>query len=355
MKQKYHIQTKALAALTMLAATTVLAQNVAYQAPSGGWAYSYLGSAAAYGTAGSFSSLDGSWNRGLPGDSDSWDGSGLGGSYGLGNMPGGIEIGTEGGTTFMRLQDPGDPRNNTMVPAWVDPSNRKIALGHDLAGFSDSFIDSGVTISFRTRVPTSGMDTLWARNGATSATANIAYPTAGDGITYFGEGLGAFSLKEKGPTATTFGFGLVTSYDASFSGGAFTGGGLMVTDGGGGEFAVVPIADPTVWHEFWINIVADGSVIGKTHKVSIYMDGSYTPTELHVAQGDNSLDYNAYNWMGMGHGTTGAPGLGSGADDVDFFSVYNGVITPVPEPTVMGFMGLGLLTLAARFRHNRRN
>lgn len=335
----------ALAALVPPAATTALGQNIAYQPPAGGWAYYYDGSAAAYGSAGAFNSLDGTWNRGAPGQSDAWDGSGLGGPYGVGNAPGGVEVGTDGATTFLRMQDTGDPRNSSL--GWVDPCNRKIAFGHDLAthGFGNTFIDSGVTISFRARVPTGALDDLWTRNSTTT----IPYPAGGDGYTYFGEGLCSISLCQYGSGSTTIGFSLATAFDATYDPNYVPG--LVITDGGGGQFVQVPLADPTAWHEFWITIVAGGT---ETHRVNIYRDGFYAPITFDITAGDNSNDYLNYNWMGMGVGATGSPGLGSGALDVDFYAIKSGVIAPVPEPGTLNLIGLGVFLLTSRCRRRGR-
>ena len=114
----------------------------------------------------------------------------------------------------------------------------------------------------------------------------------------------------------------------------------------------MPIADPTAWHDIWVTIQAGGT---ETHQVSVYVDNSLVPTTLDITAGDNQNDYSAYNWLGMGHGTTGSPGLGSGAEDVDFLSIKAGVWTPIPEPSVVSLALLGLLGLAARFRSCRRS
>ena len=162
-----------------------------YNAPTGGWGYIYNGDLGAAGSGGAvFDSLDGTWNHSNattgPGDSDNWDGSAIGGTLGLGNAPGGVQTGTAGSTTYLRIQDPGNPT------AYASPNNRTIAFGHSLTanGFSDNFLNTGVTLSFRIRVPTTGALDSTTVGGMTSA-----YPATGDGYATFGNGLGALYLK----------------------------------------------------------------------------------------------------------------------------------------------------------------
>ncbi len=91
-------------------AATGWATSVLYDDPAGGWLYSYEGNGTAFGSgAGVADSLDGTWVRG--GSSDSWDGSGLGGLLSEANQPGGIESLSDGGVSYLRIQDPGDPRS----------------------------------------------------------------------------------------------------------------------------------------------------------------------------------------------------------------------------------------------------
>jgi hypothetical protein len=365
MKQKHKTCLTALATFTLLEAMTALAQSIAYPVPVGGWDYAYLGSGATYGsgwiggyTAGGtpvFDSLDATWNRGQ--DSDAWDGSGLGGTYGIGNLPGGVEVGIEVGTTYLRIQDPGDPRNATL--GWTDPSNRKIYFGHDLSaqGFGNTFLNSGVTLTFRARVPTTGvLDTLWTRNNTTP----VAYPAGGDGYVTFGQGKGMFTLGNDSNGGGAIGFSLATASD--YAGGS----GLLMNElngttinnnvdtGEGGVGNLFPIEDANIWHEFWIIIQSGGA---GTHQVSVYMDGSLTPSVFDVTAG-NETDYGSVGvslaWLGMGLGLTGAPGAGSGAVDVDFVAVKQGVIIPVPEPATMSLVVMGLLALAVRYRSRIR-
>jgi len=361
MKQKHQTYQTALAAVALLAATTMAH---AYDAPAGGWGYIYDGSGGAAGSGGTaFDSLDGTWNHSGatgPGDSDNWDGSAIGGTLGPGNAPGGVQTGTDGSVNFLRIQDPGSPT------AYAGSNNRTIAFGHNLSGVvNDSFLNTGVTLSFRARVPKTGMDDLL--NGA----APITYPTTtGDGYGNFGNGLGAFYVKNSsgasgdgGVRPGAIGFSLATSFDTWNT--TNSGPGLMmnnlngdvllnnVDSGEAGKVNMLPVTDPTVWNEFWITIVANDATPGNgTHTVSIWANGATDPVLFNVTGGNNNQDYQQMASMGMAL----ANNTLSGAMDVDYFAVKDGVYAPmsVPEPTVMSFMGLGLLALVARYGRNRR-
>ena len=363
MKKKTHLYTSALAALTVLAATTTVQ---AYDAPTGGWGYIYSGAFAA-GTGGNnFDSLDGTWNHSSaslfgvgPGDSDSWDGSGIGGTIGVGNAPGGVQGGTDGSTSYLRIQDAGNSA------AFAAPNNSSIAFGHNLTanGFSDTFMNSGVTLAFRIRVPTgSGLD---ARTSAAAGTS--PYPTAvGDGYGTFGNGLGELYVKNNansvsgGARVGAIGFSLGSvSEDWPTVGGNTgfpnntNGGGFLYmnnltadtlnnqTDSGespatGQNIANrLAVADPTAWNEFWINIAANDATPGNgTHTVTIYANGSLTPTVFNVTGGNNNQDYQAMASMGMALALT----EGSGAIDVAYFAAKEGLFAPtaVPEPSTFG-------------------
>ena len=57
------------------------------------------------------------------------------------------------GDSFLRLQDPGDPRDYDGFSG--DPSNRKVYVGHNITtdGASDTVLDDGITLNFRIRIP----------------------------------------------------------------------------------------------------------------------------------------------------------------------------------------------------------
>lgn len=367
MKPKYQILTTALAAVALLATARLLGQNVVYSNPLGGWGYVYTGDAAAAGSGGTiFDSLDGSWNHSSatgPGDSDNWDGSAIGGTLGPGNAPGGVQLGIAGSTTYLRIQDPGNP------VGYSAPYNNTIAFGRNLTGLvNDNFLNTGVTLSFRVRVPTDALDTR------TILGSPSAYPTlTGDGYGTFGNGLGAFYVKNSSGTGPISGDGGIRPGAIGF--GLSAGGDQFPTNGVGlvmnnlngdvllnrvdsGEAYVsenfLPLADATVWNEFWITILANDATVGNgTHTVSIYANGSLIPTVFNVTGGNNNQDYQQMASMGMAL----AHNDGSGAMDVDFFGVKDGIWTPqaAPEPTVMGLAALGALALVVRARGGRRN
>lgn len=367
MKPQYKIYITTVTAVALLATTRLMGQSVAYSDPLGGWGYAYTGDAAAAGSGGTFfDSLDGNWNHSSgtgPGDSDNWDGSAIGGTLGSGNAPGGVELGSAGGTTYLRMQDPGNP------VGYSAPYNNTMAFGRNLTGLvNDNFLNTGVTLSFRVRVPTDALDSR------TLGGSPSPYPTlTGDGYGTFGNGLGAFYVKNSSGTGPSsgdggirpgaIGFGLSAAGDLYPTNGV----GLVMNNRNGdvllnnvdsGEAFVaenfLPLADATVWNEFWITIVGNDATPGNgTHTVSIYANGSLTPTVFNVTGGNNNQDYQQMASMGMAL----ASNQGSGAMDVDFFAVKDGIWTPqaVPEPSVMGLTALGALALLGRYRGCRRN
>ena len=127
-----------------------LSAQIAFSPPEGGWNYIYEDDKADYAVDGEgFMSLDGTWSH--DNGSDQWDGSAIGGDFGDDNRPGGAQIITEGETTYLRIQDTGDPRDY----GYSDPgSNRKVYLGHDLSAeeASETLMDDGVTLIFRARM-----------------------------------------------------------------------------------------------------------------------------------------------------------------------------------------------------------
>jgi Concanavalin A-like lectin/glucanases superfamily len=306
-----------------------------YPAPAGGWTYILNGDKDTAGADGSgFTSLDGTWSH--DNDSDEWDGSKLGGTFADGvNTPGGIMSITEDGVTFLRLQDPGDPR----IAGFNDPCNRKLYLGHDISGdgVTDTLLDDGVTLTFRARIPTPAntkapIDQLYPYG----ATAPVPYPAGGDGYVNSDGGKGNFGIKQKATALISFSLTVPTdTYDdsdpsippAQFSGLTMN---RLATNVVSAEvdfpnstnaFRGVAL-DPTQWHEFWITIKADTNGVG-THVVSVYMDGSTTGTNMVVTAG-NGDDYAGTPYLGMGGSRTAE----SYALDVDFFAYKIGAEAP---------------------------
>jgi len=300
--------------------------GIDYSEPEGGWVYIYTGDQAAADDA---AALDGTWDH--DGGSDSWDGTAPGdtGTAGSGNAPGGAGSFTEGDTTFLRIQDCGDPRD--AGGGWSDPSNRKVTFAHDMsqdAGVDGSTIlDNGVTISFRTRIPTTPpLDNYYPDGGsATEAWTSRGYNIHDDGYGVFcikqgtgDDGIVSFSLCTPDDEDVS-GAGMVMS---KLNGGAVTGD-VDSYDGGGTENLLTGF-DPTQWHEFWIQIVADTSG-GGTHLVTIWMDGNAGAPNatFHVTAGTkDEYDFNGYLAMSLGR-----TGIG-GSQDVDFFAYKPGLIPP---------------------------
>lgn len=130
--------------------------GVSFADPAGGWNYIYTGDQCLTPFA---ACLDGTWNHNdaAAGGSDAWDGSAPGqmGAAGAKPSPGGAGIFKDGDTSFLRIQDPGDPRN-APGGGWADPGNRKITLTHDISkevANPTTIVDDGVTLSFRAGFP----------------------------------------------------------------------------------------------------------------------------------------------------------------------------------------------------------
>ena len=310
--------------------------GISYLDPAGGWTYIYTGDQAAYdNSVPTNESLDGWWGHNdlSGGDSDSWDGSPIG----SGNFGGVMSI-TEGNVTFLRIQDAGDPRDHAPNPG--DPSNRKLMFTHELArdgiDAAATILDSGVTLSFRARVATTGpLDPLKGDGGSPTG----PWPAGGDGYVVHHEGKGNFGIRQNTGDAV-ISFCLVLAGDAHTTkipagrqglctnnlNGTSPSGDVDIEGNDAGTLNLLDIADPTQWHEFWIHIVADTSG-GGTHKVTIWMDGNTgTPDgTFHVTAGNGNDE--DYSYLEMGCGSTAQ----YGAFDADFFAYKPGLIAPVPS------------------------
>ncbi|MDA1273565.1 MAG: hypothetical protein O2960_05880 [Verrucomicrobia bacterium] len=310
--------------------TTPLTAQLAFSPPDGGWNYLYKGDAVKYAPPGEgFASLDGTWSH--DNGSDAWDGSGIGGTFGADNRPGGAMIITEGDTTFLRIQDTGDPRDF----GYADPSsNRKVYLGHDLTndGAAETIMDDGVTLIFRARIPTSGPLDPLHRDGQ-QANGIQPYPKTGDGYVTSDGGKGNFVIKQAAGGAIAF--SLTTAADTpggnptdrptgftglsfnEFAGNAISG---NVNFGQGDGANVIPF-DPTVWHEFWVTIEKDAASVG-THVANFYIDGNDSPVVFKITSGPGSDFGGSYLAMGA----TATPQ--NAALDIDFFGVKFGAVAP---------------------------
>jgi len=309
----------------------VAVAGVSYTDPAGGWTYIFTGDKVAT----QFDAcLDGTWNHNdaAAGGSDAWDGSAPGqvGSAGTGSAPGGAGVFTEAGTTFLRIQDCGDPRDSG--GGWADPSNRKLTfcrdLGRDAGVNGGTILNTGVTLSFRARIPTTPpLDNYYPDGG----TANVAWTTRGYNI--HDDGYGGFGIKQGTGGDGVVCFSLAMDADE----GDIPGNGLVMNklNGAaasanvdsydtGGTANMLTGFDPTQWHEFWIQIVADTSG-GGTHKVTIWKDGNIGNPDgvFHVTAGTkDEYDFNGYLVMSLGRTAIG------GAQDVDFFAYKPGLISP---------------------------
>ncbi|MHC4499047.1 MAG: hypothetical protein ACYS21_08060, partial [Planctomycetota bacterium] len=332
--------------ILVLGLTTLpAAAGVDYGEPDGGWTYIYDGAGVAVGdpdgTEG-YNALDGTWNHNN--GSDELDTTGNNWEIGGGGDPGGIKALVEGGITLLRLQDCGDPRDHDSAGEWNDPSNRKLYFTHRMSDdgidstVGDTILDTGVTISFRARLATTPpLDDLFGNGGSPTG----PWPAGGNGYGIHHGGKGNFGVHQgtsdgDGQVA----FSLILAGDEEGGdknpdrsglcmpnlNGTSISGEVDIEGNDDGTLNLLDIDDLTIWHEFWITIQADTSG-GGTHKVSIYMDGSGTPTEFHVTASNDTEDAGDGANISMGMGSTDS----HGAFDVDFFAYKPGIITPAPS------------------------
>ncbi|MGE3308644.1 MAG: hypothetical protein AB7O66_01650 [Limisphaerales bacterium] len=322
--------------LTLLLASPSAPAGVSYPEPSGGWSYIYSADAGQdeFGGGADFDALDGTWSH--TNGSDTWDGSGLGGTFVTGeNAPGGAKIYSEDGVSYLRIQDTGDPRDF----GFPDNGNRKVYLGHDISahGAADDALDQGVTISFRARIPTPAktthpLDPLH-RDGQ-GAAGPQPYPAGGDGYVTSDGGKGNFVIKQQ--IGGAFAFSLAVADDqgqgdpnspkAGFTGLTMNEFNGNVNSGnvnfGQGTGTNVLALDPTDWHEFWIVLRKDPANIG-THEALIYVDGSTEARFFKITAGTGD-DYGGIGYIAMG--STATPQ--SSALDVDFFAMKTEAVFP---------------------------
>ena len=328
-------------ALLLIAEALQVRAGVAYSDPPGGWTYIYNGDQLIVADdASGFASLDGTWSHNN--GSDQWDGSTIGGmfstgsGFGVDNGPGGANLITENGISYLRMQDTGDPRDY----GYPDPSNRKVYFGHDVEadGGGPDVIDTGITLTFRARIPTpsnttSPLDPLH-RDGQQAAGVQ-PYPPEGDGYVTSDAGKGNFVVKQR--TGGAVAFSLTQTNDttggnpngarANFAGltmNEFTGNqnSDFVNFGQGSGTNVIPF-DPTQWHEFWIVLRKDPANIG-THQGFIYRDGSLTPIVFRITAGTGGEDEYPQSYIAFGGTATPQ----NWALDVDFYGYKIGAEFP---------------------------
>ncbi len=258
--------------------------------------------------------------------SDEFDGTTIGAG-----TPGGAGVFDEQGVSFLRMQDSGDPRGN----GFPDPGSvRKVFFTKDLTNdLSPGYnpLDQGVTIYFRARVPVPNGTPLDPYNG------NAATPWAatGDGYAVHDGGKSTFGIRQASGDMIVS-FALSTTLIGSAGGDYSAGEGLTMnklngtvpsgdvdaTDGAGTP-NLLPL-EVQNWQDVWITIEADTSG-GGTHRADIYVNGSAGATSFHVTAGNGNDEETTYATMGLGATPQ------SGAVDIDFFNIKEGVHVPAPS------------------------
>jgi hypothetical protein len=292
--------------------------------PSGGWDYIYEGNQA---DTAAEAGLDGTYE--ISGSSFEWDYSAPATPM---SAPGGAGIITEGDDTFLRIQDTGDPRTLGMENPQNGLSNRKVGFIHCVVhGGLDSsaaIIDDGFTLAFRARIPTSGVDNLYGDT-------EVPYPAEGDGYEVDQSGYAPICVTQYvDDVKKTIGFTFLTEFDDDTI--STLGAGLYMNILNGTQPAKevgIPgdltetttinkiNLDPTVWHDFWIQISPGGT---GTHQVKIWMDGDdATPQTFDVTAGRQSFRDWSTVWMAFKN--TGE----SGAIDIDYLAYKSGLVEPV--------------------------
>ena len=346
-------QSRSLAAtaLVVLAAWTTSANQAAAvvsisygstETAMGGWDYAYEGDADAWAGKGILGSLDATWTA-----NREWDGSapGTGGSSGAGPAPGGIASYTESGVKYLRIQEAGDPKTYAVPFSgqinWFDPSNRRFDLTHSLSG--TDIIDSGMTISFRARIATSGtLDDEYRESGS----GTFAWPAGGRGSVPNQDGRGQFGISQGGGGGT-LGFSLALDSDTTLPPGV--GGGLVMNNNpaapnvgladatAASQTNVVSLSDAALaaWHDFWITVEDDG---GGNWEVNVFKDGTTIP-ETFTAKKTFTGDHDGVPNLVMGQNQNSA----TFAIDVDYFTYKDGVVAPLaPTATILaGLMSTG--------------
>ncbi|HEY2951323.1 MAG TPA: immunoglobulin domain-containing protein, partial [Verrucomicrobiae bacterium] len=278
-----------------------------YAAPNGGWSYFYTGDGVA---PSDFAALDGTWDHNN--GSDSWDGLGRGAGNGA---VGGVD--TAGG--ILTIEDALNSGTG---------DNRRLYFTHNIAQDASvtnagTLLDDGVTVSFRARL-TPPTDPLLELTNAPNGWVNLNDGKGIFGLRQSGGGgeIISFSLnnaiEDTGPSST-FNFGQAGLHLNNLNGDVRS---SFVDPGEGGTTNLLPLA-PTIFHEFWITIQDNGADPG-THRVSVYLDGSRTPTVFNVTAGTGSEGATPTNYLALGLGSTPQ----RGAVDLDFFNYRQGVVAP---------------------------
>jgi len=322
-----------LSAAVFFALVGVSPAGVLYNDPAGGWLYTYDGSAAASDKS---AALDGQWRH--DNGSDAWDGTAPGSPSptALGGLASDGDI--------LRIEDAltGTGLNRRLY------FMRDVKVGTEV--LSSTFLDDGVTLSFRASLPADPIDLggpngyrihdngkgqfgIRQNNGLNGKIISFALITAGDSNTFEQSGLTFNSLSGTAPS------GNVDTIDAA------------------GTKQLLVLGDITEFHEFWITIRGDTSG-GGTHRLDIYRDGSLTGEVYHVTAGtghDELAGPPAFaDYLALGMGKINQ----TGALDVDFFSYAEGVIQPtpaglIPEPVTAALVVSAWAALAGYARRRK--
>jgi hypothetical protein len=219
---------------------------------------------------------------------DKWDGS----APGEGN-PGGVVALAEDDTTYLRIQDTGDPRDyGDSVP--TGKTNYSLYLTQP----TDFALD-GAIIEFRARIATTGTLDAWRKDGGGMASTGLFdWPAGGLGGkiengTHEAYGRGNVGIAEKGVGVISF---------------ALTTSGLTV---GSGD--KISVDDATQWNTYKIEITAGGS---GTHVLKVSANGGDVKT-FDVTAGTGVVEDGKYI-------TVGSPDLAgrvAAAFDVDYIKV----------------------------------
>jgi len=364
-----------LAVACLLHSTSLAQTGVSYLDPVGGWRYTYDGAfdpginglPDGYGN-GSSLALDGTW---VHDQGDKWDGSAPGqvGSAPNGDSPGGAGrfVDPTDQRDYIRIQDAGNPELHGWVQGATHPinNNRRVYFGHDMTqdgALGDELVltNTGITVSFRTRIPNSGpLDDIYSEFDLDNDTNLDVIPWFQDSPNGRGRpmtnGRGMINISQNSPTNddTQVGFSLVTSTDVDLfcsvtSGSLCNGsgsGGLIMNNLNGnapsnlidsessGTLNMLEITDNDLneWNEFWITMENNGAVAGNI-EVNVYRNGSTTPDTFQVtlAAFNNSVyadEDNPFIEFGI------SDNAGFGSFDMDFLSYQLGVIAPVAAPT----------------------
>jgi hypothetical protein len=266
--------------------------------------------------------------------------------------PGGVETYTTDGTSFLRIQDAGQPQSWGWADkgAQASPSsprqegnNRRIQFAHKIAeddGYSGNgaVLDLGITISLRARLSTTAtgpLDLFYSEDGPSTTTPQ-PWPTDGKGYAVANNGRGMFSVTQNGTAGPgQLAFSLLDQNTIDDEGLGFSKTGLVFNNKSGGpntndateatlNIVEVENSELTQWQEFWITVRALAVPLdGSTHEVNVYHNGSLEPlTYTTVLGNQNEFGTGPHLGLGLSSGTRW------GAFDVDFFAYKEGIIVP---------------------------